>query len=171
MIDSVFIQGDDALVNIAEINIQSPIFKLLENLKFRTTQISIPEFSIETFEIHHITQKFTLPSGKDGTPKTMSFTVRVDKYYTIYKALMAWLRYFCGEPDDKGNAYIVQPNKQSYSIVKVRCVDSNGVTTTEGWTFKMAYIQSIGAIEFDAETGEPIKIQCTIAYGIAIPEF
>jgi hypothetical protein len=57
------------------------------------------------------------------------------------------------------------------TFVKVRCVDSNGVTTTEGWTFKMAYIQNIGAIEFDAESGDPVKIQCTIAYGIANPEF
>jgi hypothetical protein len=171
MIESAFSQGDDALVNMAEITIQSSIFKLSQELKFRTTQISIPEFSIETFEIHHKTQKFTLPSGKDGTPKTMSFTVRLDKYYAIYKALMAWLRYFCGEPDDKGNAYIVHPDKRSYSIVKVRCVDSNGVTASEGWTFKMAYIQSIGAIEFDAESGDPVKIQCTIAYGAANPEF
>jgi hypothetical protein len=91
MIESVYKQGDDALVNMAEL--QFPVFNLFglaDPLKFRTTQISIPEYMVGAYEVHWKTQRFEKPSGKDDSPKTMTFTFRVDKYYTVYKALMAW---------------------------------------------------------------------------------
>jgi hypothetical protein len=91
-VDSVYVTGDDALTNMAEIEFSpfSLFGPLKDALKFRTTQISVPGFTMGSYEVHWKAQKFEKPSGKDEMEKTFSFTFRVDKYYTVYKALLAW---------------------------------------------------------------------------------
>ena len=174
MIDSVFWQGDDALVNMAELQFPTAhkLFNMAEPLKFRTVQINVPEFMVGSYEVHWKTQKFEKPSGKDDTPKTMTFTFRVDKYYKVYKALMSWWQYICNS-DTGAMAEDVVFESQASNIrltFDVRVVDSNNVTTNEGWKFVDAWIKSIAAIDFDQTTGDPIQLQVTMSYVKYIPE-
>jgi hypothetical protein len=174
MIEAVYQQGDDALANMAELTF--PVFNLFglaDPLKFRTTNISIPEFQVGSYEIHWKTQKFEKPSGKDETQKTMSFTFRIDKYYTVYKGLMAWWQYICNS-DTGAMAEDVGAVSKTSNIrcdFQVRCVDSNNVTTTEGWKFFGAWIKGMGAIDFDEQSGEPITCAVTMSYVKAVPQF
>jgi len=174
MIESVYKQGDDALQNMAEL--QFPVFNLFglaDPLKFRTTQISIPEYTVGMYEVHWKTQKFEKPSGKDESPKNMTFTFRIDKYYTVYKALMAWWQFICNS-DSGAMAEDVGAVTGTSNIrcdFQVRCVDSNNVTTTEGWKFIGAWIKGIQGVEFDQTTGDPIMCQVTMSYVKAVPQF
>lgn len=149
------------------------LFGLTDRLKFRVTQISIPEYNVGMYEVHWKTQKFEKPSGKDESPKNMTFTFRVDKYYTVYKALMAWWQYIHNS-DTGAMAEDVGAITGTSNIrcdFQVRCVDSNNVTTTEGWKFKAAWIKGIQGIEFDQSTGDPIMCQITMSYVKAVPQF
>jgi len=174
MIESAYQQGDDALQNMAEL--QFPVFNLFglaDKLKFRVTQISIPEYMVGSYEVHWKTQKFEKPSGKDESPKTMTFTFRIDKYYTVYKALMAWWQFICNS-DTGAMAEDVGAITRTSNIrcdFQVRCVDSNNITTTEGWKFFGAWIKGIAGIEFDETSGEPLTIAITMSYVKAVPQF
>jgi hypothetical protein len=174
MIENVYQQGDDALANMAEL--QFPIFNLFglaDPLKFRTTAISIPEFAILTYDVHWKTQKFEKPGGKDETAKTMNFTFRIDKYYTVYKGLMAWWQFICNS-DTGAMAEDVGAITKTSNIrcdFQVRVVDSNNVTTTEGWKFFGAWIKSMASVEFSQDSGEPLTCAVTMSYVKAVPQF
>lgn len=173
-IESVYKQGDDALQNMAELQFPAfNLFGLADPLKFRTTQIDIPEFQIGSYEVPWKTQKFEKPSGKDETPKTMTFTFRVDKYYTVYKALMAWWQYICNS--DSGamaeDVGAISGKSNIRTDFQVRVVDSNNVTTTEGWKFVGAWLKGMAGVSFDQTSGDPITVQVTVSYVKAVPQF
>jgi len=172
MIDSIYKQGDDALANMAELEFPAwDLFGLTTPLKFRTTNISIPEYTVGSYEVHWKTQKFEKPSGKDDSPKTMTFTVRIDKYYVVYKALMAWWQYICNS-DTGAMAEDVGAVTGTSNIridFTVKTVDSNNVTTSDGWKFVSAWIKGIAGVEFDVTSGEPLSIAITMSYVKAIP--
>lgn len=173
-IDSVYAQGDDALQNMAELQFSAfNLFGIADPLKFRTTQIDIPEFTVGTYEVPWKAQKFEKPSGKDETPKTMTFTFRVDKYYTVYKALMAWFQYInnTGTGAMAEDVGAVSKKSNIRTDFQVKVVDTNGVTTTEGWKFNKAFIKSMAGVSFDQSSGDPISVQVTVSYVSAIPQF
>jgi hypothetical protein len=174
-IDSVYSQGDDALANIAEILISkfSLFGPLIEPLKFRTTQINVPGFTMGHYEVNWKSQKFEKPSGKDETEKTFSFTFRVDKYYTVYKALLAWWQYICNS--DSGalaeDVGAVTGTSNIRTSIFVKTVDTQGVTTNEGFKFEGAWLKSLGSISYDVGNGEPIMMECTMSFVKMIPQF
>jgi hypothetical protein len=174
-IDSVYIQGDDALANVAEILI--PEFSLFgplkENLRFRTKTINVPGFTMGSYEVNWKSQKFEKPSGKDETEKTFTFTFRVDKYYTVYKALLAWWQYICNS-DNGALAEDVGAVSGTSNIrvdIIVKTIDTQGVTTNEGFKFERAWLKSLGSISYDVGNGEPIDMECTMSFVKMVPQF
>lgn len=175
MIDSVYIQGDDALQNFAEIEISPfPLFgPLREALKFRTTAISIPGFTMGSYEVHWKAQKFNKPSGKDETEKSFMTTFRVDKYYTVYKALMAWWQYICNS--DSGalaeDVGAVTGTSNIRTDIMVHTIDTQGITTSEGFKFERAWLKSLAGIQYDVSNGEPITVELTWDFVKMLPIF
>jgi hypothetical protein len=174
-IDSVYSQGDDALANMAEIEFTSfALFgPLKENLKFRTTQINVPGFTMGMYEVHWKSQKFEKPSGKDETEKNFTFTFRVDKYYTVYKALMAWWQYTCNS-DTGALAEDVGAVTETSGIrtdVIVKTMDTQGVTTNEGFKFERAWLKSLAGFSYDVTSGEPLTCEVTMSFVKMIPQF
>jgi hypothetical protein len=174
-IDSVFNTGDDALANIAEISITefSLFGPLKEQLKFRTTQISVPGFTMGAYEVNWKSQKFEKPSGKDETEKTFTFTFRVDKYYTVYKALLAWWQYICNSnngalAEDVG---VVTGVSNIRTIIMVKTVDTQNVTTNAGFTFEGAWIKSLAGFSYDVTSGDPLECQVTMSFVKMLPQF
>ena len=174
-IDSVYATGDDALQNMAEIEIGAfALFgELKDNLKFRTTTVSTPEFTIGEYDVHWKTQHFNKPNGKDETPKTFTSQFRVDKYYTVYKALQAWWQYICNSDtgamaEDVGAVTGVSNIRTD---IQIRVVDSNGITTNEGWKFEKSYLKGLSGVDFDVNSGDPIFCTCTWNYVKMIPLF
>jgi hypothetical protein len=174
-IDSVYQQGDDALGNFAEIEFSpfSLFGPLRDTLKFRTTQITIPGFTKGMYEVHWKAQKFEKPSGKDDTDKTFSSTFRVDKYYTVYKAMQAWWQYICNS--DSGalaeDVGAVTGTSNIRTDIMVKTVDTQGVVTNEGFKFERAWIKNLAGFSYDVTSGEPLTCELTWSFVKMLPMF
>jgi hypothetical protein len=174
-IDSVYATGDDALANMAEIEF-SP-FSLFGPLKdasrFRTEQINVPGFTMGQYEVHWKAQKFERPSGKDETEKTFSLVFRVDKYYTVYKALLAWWQYICNS--DSGvlaeDVGAVTGESNIRTDVMVKTIDTQGVPTNEGFNFERAWIKALAGFSYDVASGDPLECQVTMSFVKMLPQF
>jgi hypothetical protein len=174
-IDSVFATGDDALGNLAEILI--PEFSLFgpltEKLRFRTTGIEVPGFAMGVYEVPWKSQKFEKPSGKDETQKTFTFTFRVDKYYTVYKALLAWWQYICNS-DSGALAEDVGAVTGTSNIrvdIFVKTVDTQGITTNEGFKFERSWLKELTGFSYDMTSGDPLTCTVTMSFVKMIPQF
>jgi hypothetical protein len=174
-VDSVFAVGDDALENMAEILI--PEFSLFgplkDRLKFRTTQIEVPGFTMGSYEVHWKSQKFEKPNGKDETQKTFTFTFRVDKYYTVYKAMLAWWQYVCNS-DSGALAEDVGAVTGTSNIrvdIIVKTVDTQGVTTNEGFKFERSWLKELQGFNYNIESGNPLTCQVTMSFVKMVPQF
>jgi hypothetical protein len=174
-IDSVYQLGDDALQNLAEIELSPfPLFGPLKDaLKYRTTQIDIPGFEKGAYEVHWKSQKFEKPSGKDDTQKTFTSTFRVDKYYTVYKALQAWWQYICNS--DSGalaeDVGAVTGTSNIRTDIMVKTIDTQGITTSEGFKFERAWIKSLAGFGYQVTGGDPLECQITWSFVKMIPVF
>ena len=174
-IDSVYALGDDALGNMAELEVGVfPLFKdLKENLKFRTTAINVPGFAVGEYMVAWKAQQFPKPNGKDETPKTFTSTFRVDKYYTVYKALLAWWEYICNS--DSGamaeDVGAISGTSNIRTDLQVRVVDTNGITTNEGFKFEKAYIKELSGMDYSVDSGDPLFCNITWNYVKLIPLF
>jgi hypothetical protein len=174
-IDSVYIQGDDALANFSEIEISPfPLFGPLKDaLKYRTTSIDVPGFVKGTYDVHWKAQKFEKPNGKDETQKTFQSTFRVDKYYTVYKALLAWWQYICNS--DSGalaeDVGAVSGTSNIRTDIMVKTIDTQGITTSEGFKFERAWIKELQGFGYDVTSGDPLNCQLTWSFVKMIPIF
>ena len=174
-IDSVYAQGDDALGNVAELEVGAfALFgDLKDNLKFRTTNISVPGFAVGEYMVAWKSQQFPKPNGKDETSKQFTSQFRVDKYYTVYKSLLAWWEYICNSDtgamaEDVG---AVSGTSNIRTDIQVRTVDTNGVTTNEGFKFEKAYIKELTGFDYDVNSGDPLSCTITWSYVKMIPLF
>jgi len=174
-IDSAYAVGDDALANMDEIEFSpfSLFGPLKDALKFRTTQITVPGFTMGSYEVHWKSQKFNKPSGKDDTEKSFSFTFRVDKYYTVYKALLAWWQYICNS-DSGALAEDVGATTGTSNIrtdVMVHTIDTQGVTTSEGFKFERAWLKSLAGFSYDVASGDPLTCEVQMEFVKMLSQF
>jgi hypothetical protein len=174
-IDSVYATGDDALANLAEILISEfALFgPLKEQLRFRTTGIEVPGFVMGTYEVPWKSQKYEKPSGKDETPKTFTFTFRVDKYYTVYKALLAWWQYICNS--DSGalaeDVGAVTGTSNIRADIFVKTIDTQNITTNEGFKFERCWIKELTGFSYDMTSGDPLNCTITMSFVKMVPQF
>jgi len=171
----VFIQGDDALANFAEIEITPfPLFgPLTSKLKYRTTTIAVPGFTKGVYEVHWKSQKFEKPSGKDETQKDFQTGFRVDKYYAVYKALLAWWQYICNSntgaiAEDVG---AVTGTSNIRTDIFVKTIDTQGLVTNSGFKFEKCWIKSLSDLSYDVTSGEPLICNITWSFVKMIPIF
>jgi len=174
-IDAVYQTGDDALQNFAEMELSPfPLFGPLKDaLKFRTTQIDIPGFEKGSYEVHWKAQKFEKPSGKDDTAKTFTSTFRVDKYYTVYKALQAWWQYICNS--DSGalaeDVGAITGTSNIRTDILVKTIDTQGITTNEGFKFERVWLKSLAGFGYNVTSGDPLECQPTWSFVKMLPIF
>ena len=175
MIDSVYVQGDDALQNYAEIETSPfPLFGPLKDaLKFRTTQIDTPGFEKGAYEVHWKSQRFEKPNGKDESQKTFASTFRIDKYYTVYKALQAWWQYICNS--DSGalaeDVGAVTGTSNIRTDILVKTIDTQGIVTNEGFKFERCWLKSLAGLGYNVTSGDPLECQITWSFVKMIPMF
>jgi len=167
LVDEAYSAADDALQNQAELSI-SPIPGILNfdnPIKFRVTEFSIPEFSVGEYEVHWKTQKFSKPSGKIESNNEFEFSLRVDKYWVAYQALLAWFNFTASSDSGKMAEDVGAITKTSgiRTDVIVNLVDSNGIVTFNGWQLHKCRIKSLGQISFSQESGDPVIIPVTLA--------
>lgn len=164
-IDAIYRQGDDALGNQFEINFSAISFiPEVDRLKLRTINVDIPEFSVETYTVDYKTQRFTKPSGKISTPNEFTFTIRVDKYWTLYKALLAWHLYIADTSngamaEDVGAISGESGIRTDITIIPT---DANDIPTSDGWKMHKCFPSLVPGVSFDMASGEPLTIAITM---------
>jgi len=165
-IETIYKAGDDALANQFEI-IFSPLslFGDVDNLKIRTTNVSIPESSNGSYEVKYKTQKMEKPSGEITTPNEWSFTFRADKYWTLYQGLMAWKQFIGNDETGQMSEDVgaIGGDSAIRTDVVVIPTDSNDIPTGAGWAMQKSWLKSIAGIEFDTASGEPLTVQVTLS--------
>lgn len=174
-VEDVYKAGDDALGNMTEMEIipigDFKLFNMSNKLKCRTTNIEIPSFTVNAYEVHAKTQSFEKPGGKNGTAKTFTSQFRVDKYYVVWKALNAWWQYICssdtGAMAEDVGAITGTSNIRADIIVKT--IDSNGIVTNNGFKFERAWIKDMSSISYDIGSDTPISTSITWSFVKMIP--
>lgn len=126
-----------------------------------------------SYDVHWKAQHFSKPSGKDETPKEFTTVFRVDKYYTVYKALQAWWQYICNS--DSGalaeDVGAVTKTSNIRTDIFVKTIDTQGITTTEGFKFERAWLKGMGDLSYNVESGNPIDCTLTWSFVKMLPIF
>jgi hypothetical protein len=146
---------------------------MTDTLKYRTTAINVPGFQKGAYEVHWKAQKFEKPNGKDETEKTFTSTFRVDKYYKVYKALQTWWQYICNS-DTGALAEDVSPVSGTSKIrtdILVKTIDTQGITTNEGFKFERAWIKNLASFGYDVTQGGELSCEITWSFVKMIPIF
>lgn len=164
MIDSLYQVGDDALQN--QFSITIPPLPQIQGLdadpiRFRITNLSIPERSIETYSVPWRTQNFTKVGGKITTPNEFTFTYRSDKYWGFYGIIDQWLNYIVNQE----TGLIREDFPGSFRTdLSVFTIDAQGNPTSDGWKFIGAFPSSQAGVDFDHESGSPITVSVTMQF-------
>ncbi len=139
----------------------------LVSLTLRVLTTTIPEQSIETYEIVKRGRKMSRPSGISGQNLEWEFSYRIDKYFQTYTAISQWLAYIknpitMAMASDSG-VLGAGPGPSTFrSDIQVIGLDTNNIITTDGWTWEGAYPTSQSGIEFSEESGEPLVATVTM---------
>lgn len=93
VISSLVQNSNDAMSNLFYIEfIDSYTSKdshLANSLKLRTNSFTAPAMSQGTYEVNYMTSNMTYPSATVQGSKQLSFTMRVDRNYDLYKYLLS----------------------------------------------------------------------------------
>lgn len=173
MIDTIYRLGDDALSSHAIITFDPlPFLTHTEAMQFRISDFTIPEFRVGSYTVQYKNQKFPKPSGTVETSNSFDFQFRGDKYYQIYQELMVWKQLLANDETGAGAEDVNPLTGQSElrTDFTVTPVDSNGIVTGPGWSFKGAYLKSLGSISYtQTSTGNPLSVRVSLEYVKCIP--
>jgi hypothetical protein len=169
--DALMVSGEDALQNHGIFSLIIPTLPIagfpVENLNLRVTNFAIPELTIDTYEIVKRGKKFERPSGVSGMTKDFQFTYRIDRYYTTYNALTAWMGLIqnpvtltmASDAGLNGTGGI-----STYRApVNITALDTNN-NLLNAWSYMGCFPKTHDAIEFDETSGDPITASCTMSY-------
>lgn len=169
VIDQIFNQGDDFLGYEYQMSLGPiPYLDAVTNSLVRCTTVEIPEKAIGTYEYDYKSEKIVKPNGKNTSPKEFSVEFRLDKYLLLYKAFRAW------------SDSIVSPITGGSSIDSVNGVSSiripitittgtydvngNFVPTLHAWFFTGCFPVSVGALNLDNQSGEPVMCSLRLSF-------
>lgn len=169
--DALMQSSEDALQNHAIFSLIVPSLPIanfpVENLNLRVTNCTAPEFTIDVYEVIKRGKKFERPSGVSGMTKEFSFTYRIDRYYTTYNALIAWMGYIHNPVTNTMASDAGLNGTGGLSTfrapINITAIDTND-NLLNTWTYMGCFPKTHDAIEFDETSGEPITASCTMSY-------
>ncbi len=165
--------GDDALANFYTIILPSKLVSLAsfgtikDPLTFRIHNVSIPERTVNTYDITKRGRKFSRPNGLNEQSREVTFNFHPDRNFETYRLLSAWMS-------------LVQDNVSMYmgndgtAVSEIRAdIGVKSISNLTGgigdnliddayWLLKGAFITSLGGIEFDDESGDPLDVSVTL---------
>lgn len=169
MIDNIFSVGDDALAQEFQISFGPiPFMDAAGPINIRCTTVEIPEHVIGEYEYRYKSEKIVKPNGQIETAKEFAIEFRIDKYFNLYKAFVAW------------NNGIVNPitggaasdSVNGVSTIRIPIVVSTGtydiegnfVPTTQNWTFTGCWPKAVGGFTLDNQSGDPLLTSVRFGY-------
>ena len=166
--------GEDALANKYSIILPTTVSQLAgvnDQLTFRITNVSIPDKTINTYTITKRGRQFDRPSGVSEQSREISFTFRPDKKLVTYKAISNWMSYVQSNEtmfmasdsgaDGTGGASLFRAPIEIWAIYSL---DDNAIAGTPNsiWVCEGCFPTSLGGLEFDEESGEPLSVDVTL---------
>lgn len=174
LLDVLQTLGEDAISNHYSIILPTTVSQLAgvnDQLTFRITNVSIPEKTIGTYTIIKRGRQFDRPSGVSEQSREISFTFRPDKKLVTYKAISNWMSYVqnnetmfmasdSGATGEGGASLFRAP-------IEIWAIDSLDDTTIAGtpnsiWVCEGCFPTSLGGLEFDEESGDPLTVDVTL---------
>ena len=174
ILDTLASLGEDLLANKYSIILPTTVSQLAgvnDQLTFRITNVSIPEKTIATYPITKRGRVFDRPSGVSEQSREISFTFRPDKKLVTYKAISNWMNYIqnnetmfmasdSGANGDGGASLFRAP----IEIWAIDSLDDNTISGTPNsiWVCEGCFPTSLGGLEFDEESGDPLTVDVTL---------
>ena len=174
ILDTLASLGEDAISNHYSIILPTTVSQLAgvnDQLTFRITNVSIPEKTIATYSITKRGRVFDRPSGVSEQSREVSFTFRPDKKLVTYKAISNWMSYVQSNEtmfmasdsgaDGTGGASLFR------APIEIWAIDSLDDSTIAGtpnsiWVCEGCFPTSLGGLEFDEESGDPLTVDVTL---------
>ena len=174
LLDVLQTLGEDAISNHYSIILPTTVSQLAgvnDQLTFRITNVSIPDKTINTYTITKRGRQFDRPSGVSEQSREISFTFRPDKKLVTYKAISNWMNYIQNNEtmfmasdsgaDGTGGASLFRAPIEIWAIDSL---DDNTISGTPNsiWICEGCFPTSLGGLEFDEESGEPLSVDVTL---------
>lgn len=174
LLDVLQTLGEDAISNHYSIILPTTVSQLAgvnDQLTFRITNVSIPDKTINTYTITKRGRQFDRPSGVSEQSREISFTFRPDKKLVTYKAISNWMSYVQNNEtmfmasdsgaDGTGGASLFRAPIEIWAIDSL---DDNTISGTPNsiWVCEGCFPTSLGGLEFDEESGDPLTVDVTL---------
>lgn len=174
ILDTLASLGEDLLANKYSIILPTTVSQLAgvnDQLTFRITNVSIPDKTINTYTITKRGRQFDRPSGVSEQSREISFTFRPDKKLVTYKAISNWMSYVQNNEtmfmasdsgaDGTGGASLFRAPIEIWAIDSL---DDNTISGTPNsiWVCEGCFPTSLGGLEFDEESGDPLTVDVTL---------
>ena len=174
LLDVLQTLGEDAISNHYSIILPTTVSQLAgvnDQLTFRITNVSIPEKTIATYPITKRGRVFDRPSGVSEQSREISFTFRPDKKLVTYKAISNWMNYIQNNEtmfmasdsgaNGTGGASLFRAPIEIWAIDNL---DDNTISGTPNsiWVCEGCFPTSLGGLEFDEESGDPLTVDVTL---------
>ena len=174
LLDVLQTLGEDAISNHYSIILPTTVSQLAgvnDQLTFRITNVSIPDKTINTYTITKRGRQFDRPSGVSEQSREISFTFRPDKKLVTYKAISNWMNYIQNNEtmfmasdsgaDGTGGASLFRAPIEIWAIDSL---DDNTISGTPNsiWVCEGCFPTSLGGLEFDEESGDPLTVDVTL---------
>ena len=174
LLDVLQTLGEDAISNHYSIILPTTVSQLAgvnDQLTFRITNVSIPDKTINTYTITKRGRQFDRPSGVSEQSREISFTFRPDKKLVTYKAISNWMNYIQSNEtmfmasdsgaDGTGGASLFRAPIEIWAIDSL---DDNTISGTPNsiWVCEGCFPTSLGGLEFDEESGDPLSVDVTL---------
>lgn len=130
-----------------------------QNAKFYAKTVSIPQKSIETFQIDYQGVKIMHP-GKDSSPKTVTITFWDDDNLTITKYIREWFSLL--SHNELGDA--VSSRRNFARDIKITLYEGNDLRTTGVIKMKQAFPTDISDVSLSYDNSGTLEVSVTFTY-------
>lgn len=164
-VEKLYSLGDDALANLFEISIgPNPFLDDVDATIARIQNFDTPSSGANKYENHYKSVSIEKVSGKPSITKEFSFTIRVDRNYTIYKGLVAWKNYIVNTKTGVAAPDTPQNNQRAPVDVWPLTPEGDKVSGVGKWHFEGAMVTSVDSLSFDYTSGDPLTVSVTFSF-------
>jgi hypothetical protein len=165
MIEKLYQLGDDALANLWEMTIgPNPFLDDVESTVARIQNFDIPASGANKYENHYKTQFIEKVSGKPNITKEFSFTLRVDRNYSIYKGLVAWKNYVINTKTGVAAPDTPQDNPRTTFDVWPITPEGDKIPQFGTFHFEGGMVTNVDTLSFDYTSGDPLTVSVTVSF-------
>jgi hypothetical protein len=160
----------------------------IENMfALRCNGFEPPKFTLKTYEVRYKTIGLKKPASRIDGERVFKIQFRLDSYYSVYRALMAWRSYVMQPATGFASNLVAQANTGEVTVVALdspveqargggyastgltsgKYATSESYSGLEGirWEFKNVWLIDVEDPKYKTGSGETISITATFGFG------